>query len=63
MRWSTGEEVEEEERLRARDPVLDAQAVADAFCAGRLDDGGHAFGTLPPGADLGALIDRHDPAS
>ncbi len=37
-------------------------AVADAFCASRLDDGGHAFGTLPPGVDLGALIDRHDPA-
>jgi putative acyl-CoA dehydrogenase len=37
-------------------------AVADAFCAARLADGGLAFGTLPPGADLGALIDRHDPA-
>lgn len=38
-------------------------AVADAFCASRLDDGGHAFGTLPPGADLGALVDRHDPVA
>jgi putative acyl-CoA dehydrogenase len=34
-------------------------AVADAFCASRLDaDWGHAFGTLPPGLDLTAIIDR-----
>ncbi|MCU1452454.1 MAG: acyl-CoA dehydrogenase [Acidimicrobiales bacterium] len=34
-------------------------AVADAFCATRLGgDGGRAFGTLPPGADLGAILDR-----
>ena len=34
-------------------------AVADAFCAARLDDaGGHAFGTLPAGVDTGALIER-----
>ncbi|MBT2387629.1 acyl-CoA dehydrogenase family protein [Streptomyces sp. ISL-11] len=34
-------------------------AVADAFCASRLDtDWGNAFGTLPPGADLGAILDR-----
>jgi putative acyl-CoA dehydrogenase len=33
--------------------------VADAFCATRLGgDGGRAFGTLPPGADLGAILDR-----
>ncbi|MGK5640021.1 acyl-CoA dehydrogenase family protein [Streptomyces sp. URMC 126] len=34
-------------------------AVADAFCASRLDgDWGGAFGTLPPGADLGAVLER-----
>jgi putative acyl-CoA dehydrogenase len=34
-------------------------AVADAFCASRLDgQGGRAFGTLPPGLDLSAIIDR-----
>jgi putative acyl-CoA dehydrogenase len=34
-------------------------AVADAFCASRLaGDGGYAFGTLPPGADTAALVDR-----
>jgi putative acyl-CoA dehydrogenase len=34
-------------------------AVADAFCASRLDgDWGHAFGTLPGGLDLQAIIDR-----
>jgi putative acyl-CoA dehydrogenase len=39
------------------------QAVADAFCATRLDgDWGYAFGTLPAAADLGAIIDRHAPA-
>ena len=33
--------------------------VADAFCASRLaGDGGRAFGTLPPGTDLTAIIDR-----
>ncbi len=40
--------------------------VADAFCASRLDpDGsGHrAFGTLPPGLDLAAIVDRHLPAA
>ena len=38
------------------------QAVADAFCATRLEgDWGNAFGTLPAGADLGAIIDRHAP--
>ncbi len=36
------------------------QAVADAFCASRLDgDWGHAFGTLPSGADFGRIIERH----
>jgi len=34
-------------------------AVADAFCATRLDgDWGHAFGTLPQGLDTQAIIDR-----
>ncbi|UQI46679.1 acyl-CoA dehydrogenase family protein [Streptomyces sp. HU2014] len=34
-------------------------AVADAFCASRLDaDWGNAFGTLPAGADLGAILER-----
>jgi putative acyl-CoA dehydrogenase len=32
-------------------------AVADTFCASRLgDDQGRAFGTLPPGADLGRVL-------
>ena len=34
-------------------------AVADAFCASRLDrDWGDAFGTLPTGLDLGAILER-----
>ncbi|MFC4590415.1 acyl-CoA dehydrogenase family protein [Sphaerisporangium corydalis] len=34
-------------------------AVADAFCASRLDPGrGLAFGTLPSGLDLDSIIDR-----
>jgi putative acyl-CoA dehydrogenase len=34
-------------------------AVADAFCATRLGgDWGYAFGTLPEGADLDAIVDR-----
>jgi putative acyl-CoA dehydrogenase len=33
-------------------------AVADAFCAARLGDGGRAFGTLPRGADVAAIADR-----
>jgi putative acyl-CoA dehydrogenase len=37
-------------------------AVADAFCASRLDgDWGNAFGTLPPGADLGPILERARP--
>ncbi|WP_377271245.1 isovaleryl-CoA dehydrogenase [Peterkaempfera sp. SMS 1(5)a] len=36
-----------------------APAVADAFCASRLGgDHGGAFGTLPPGTDTAAVIDR-----
>jgi putative acyl-CoA dehydrogenase len=38
-------------------------AVADAFCASRLDgDWGQAFGTLPPGTDFKRIIERHSPA-
>jgi putative acyl-CoA dehydrogenase len=38
-------------------------AVADAFCAARLDGGGgRVYGTLPAGVDAGALIDRVLPA-
>ena len=35
-------------------------AVADAFCASRLDgDWGQAFGTLPAGVDFARIIERH----
>jgi len=35
-------------------------AVADAFCATRLaGGGGHAYGTLPAGVDVDAIIERH----
>lgn len=37
-------------------------AVADAYGASRLEgDRGHAFGTLPPGVDSRAIIERHRP--
>jgi putative acyl-CoA dehydrogenase len=37
-------------------------AVADAFCASRLGgDGGLALGTLPPGTDVGTIIERSRP--
>jgi putative acyl-CoA dehydrogenase len=40
-----------------------APEVADAFCATRLGgDWGHCFGTLSPGADLDAILDRALPA-
>jgi putative acyl-CoA dehydrogenase len=36
--------------------------VADAFCASRLGgDWGYAFGTLPPGVDTAAIVDRATP--
>ncbi|HWH96266.1 MAG TPA: acyl-CoA dehydrogenase family protein [Baekduia sp.] len=36
--------------------------VADAFVATRLSgDGGLHYGTLPPGTDIAAIIDRHAP--
>jgi putative acyl-CoA dehydrogenase len=35
-------------------------AVADAFCATRLDgDWGHAFGTLPRDTAFGRILERH----
>jgi putative acyl-CoA dehydrogenase len=37
-------------------------AVADAFCASRLGgDWGHTFGTLPPGVDARAIVERATP--
>ena len=37
-------------------------AVAEAFCASRLDsNGGRAFGTLPPGPELAGIVRRHQP--
>jgi putative acyl-CoA dehydrogenase len=37
-------------------------AVADAFCASRLGgDWGHTFGTLPPGIDARAIVERAAP--
>ena len=39
-------------------------AVADAFCASRLDgDHGLEYGTLPAGTDFSAIVERHTPAS
>ena len=36
--------------------------VADAFLAGRVSPaGGRTFGTLPPGTDCMAIIERHRP--
>jgi putative acyl-CoA dehydrogenase len=37
-------------------------AAADAFCASRMaGDWGRAFGTLPSGLDLGAIVERARP--
>jgi hypothetical protein len=33
-------------------------ALADAFCAGRLGEGGRVFGTLPPSIDVKAIVER-----
>ena len=39
-------------------------AVADGFCAARLGgEGGRAYGTLPSGVDVMAIIDRSHPAT
>jgi putative acyl-CoA dehydrogenase len=35
--------------------------VADAFCASRFEASGRSYGTLQPGADFSAIIDRHRP--
>ena len=36
--------------------------IADAFCATRLaHDGGRAYGTLPRGLELAAIVERHRP--
>jgi putative acyl-CoA dehydrogenase len=35
------------------------EAVAGAFLASRLGEGGLAYGTLPKGPDLASIIDRH----
>jgi putative acyl-CoA dehydrogenase len=32
--------------------------VSEAFCAGRLGEGGRAFGTLPPSVDAAAIVER-----
>jgi putative acyl-CoA dehydrogenase len=42
--------------LRHGDP-----AVAEAFCASRLGDGGHQFGTLRPSAQLAGIVERARP--
>jgi putative acyl-CoA dehydrogenase len=43
--------------LRHGDP-----AVAEAFCASRLDsNGGRSFGTLPPSSRLAGIVERHRP--
>jgi putative acyl-CoA dehydrogenase len=38
-------------------------AVADAYCASRLDPDARtaAYGTLPPGVDVGAILERAQP--
>jgi putative acyl-CoA dehydrogenase len=37
-------------------------AVAEAFCASRLDsNGGMSFGTLPPSRQLAGIVQRHRP--
>jgi putative acyl-CoA dehydrogenase len=33
-------------------------AVADAFCASRLGEGGRVYGTLPAGVDAPAIVER-----
>jgi putative acyl-CoA dehydrogenase len=63
---------ESQARVLVRELVLALQAallighapaaVADAFCASRLD-GGSAFGLLPRGVDLRAIADRAAPAN
>ncbi|HEX5509274.1 MAG TPA: isovaleryl-CoA dehydrogenase [Pseudolabrys sp.] len=62
---------ESQARIFARDLILALQAavliehapvaVADAFCASRLGEGGGAFGLLPSGADMQAIVARAAP--
>jgi len=42
--------------LRHGDP-----AVAEVFCASRLGDGGHTFGTLRPSPKLAGIVERARP--
>ncbi|GAA3087952.1 isovaleryl-CoA dehydrogenase [Streptosporangium carneum] len=71
LRASLGDPADLETRARriAEDMALVLQgsllvrlappAVADAFCASRLSgEAGRAFGTLPPGLDLDAVVER-----
>jgi putative acyl-CoA dehydrogenase len=63
-----GERLEVEARRLVEDLALALQAsllvrngpsaVADAFCMGRLGEGGRAFGTLPPRAEAAAIAER-----
>jgi putative acyl-CoA dehydrogenase len=49
--------------LQASLLVRDAPpAVADAFCAARLGEGGRVYGTLPPGVATSAIVERALPA-
>jgi putative acyl-CoA dehydrogenase len=34
-------------------------AVADAYCAGKLEDSGGTLGCLPAGIDAAAIVARH----
>jgi putative acyl-CoA dehydrogenase len=72
-RWSSKFAIGDESQARAfaRDLVLALQAallvrhapaaVADAFCASRLNGASGAFGMLPPGADCHAIVARAAP--
>jgi putative acyl-CoA dehydrogenase len=42
--------------LRHGDP-----AVAEVFCASRLGEGGHQFGTLRPSPQLASIVERARP--
>ncbi len=43
-------------------PEGERLAWADAFCATRLGgDHGRSYGTLPPGVDAEAIVERHRP--
>jgi putative acyl-CoA dehydrogenase len=69
---ASGDELEHRARRVVEDMALALQGsmlvrhapavVADAFCASRLDgEGGYAFGTLPAGLDVGAVVERATP--